>query len=135
MKIEVLLADDHAIIRDARMPDDGAARRLLTFPDGTAIDVLGRRQLVLRRADGTAADFTVTANLGLDGTLTVRQDITFSAVPNLGKDEKDPTHTANFGVKLQEHCKANGVTCELYYPGIEGIAKSATEYLVKKLKE
>lgn len=33
------------------------------------------------RADGTAADFTVTANLGLDGTLTVRQDITFSTVP------------------------------------------------------
>ncbi|MFT4164761.1 MAG: DUF2207 domain-containing protein [Microlunatus sp.] len=33
------------------------------------------------RADGTAAEFTVTANLGLDGTLTVRQDITFSAVP------------------------------------------------------
>ena len=59
----------------------------------------------------------------------------FNAVPNLGKDEKDPTHTANFGVKLQEHCKANGVTCELFYPGIEGVAKSATEYLVKKLKE
>ena len=33
------------------------------------------------RADGTAADFTVTANLGLDGTLTVRQDINFSTVP------------------------------------------------------
>ncbi|MBL9182680.1 MAG: alpha/beta hydrolase [Verrucomicrobiaceae bacterium] len=61
--------------------------------------------------------------------------LTFSGVPNLGKDEKDPTHTANFGVKLQEHCKANGVTCELYYPGVEGVAKNATEYLVKKLKE
>lgn len=61
--------------------------------------------------------------------------LTFSAVPNLGKDEKDPTHTANFGVKLQEHCKANRVTCELYYPGVEGVAKNATEYLVKKLKE
>lgn len=44
-----------SVFVDARMPDDGAARRLLTFPDGTAIDVLGRRQLVLRRADGTAA--------------------------------------------------------------------------------
>lgn len=33
------------------------------------------------RADGTAAAFTVAANLGLDGTLTVRQDITFSTVP------------------------------------------------------
>ena len=33
------------------------------------------------RADGTAASFAVTANLGLDGTLIVRQDITFSAAP------------------------------------------------------
>ena len=32
----------------------------------------------------------------------------YSAAPNLGKDEKDPTHTANFGVKLKEHCDANG---------------------------
>jgi acetyl esterase/lipase len=61
--------------------------------------------------------------------------LTFSGPPNLGKDEKDPTHTANFGVKLQEHCKANGVSCELYHPGVEGVAKSALEYLVKKLKE
>lgn len=61
--------------------------------------------------------------------------LTFSGVPNLGKDEKDPTHTANFGVKLQEHCKAAGVECELYYPGVEGLAKNAVEYLVKKLKE
>lgn len=61
--------------------------------------------------------------------------LTFNGPPNLGKDEKDPTHTANFGVKLQEHCKANGVTCELYYPGVEGVAKNAVECLVKKLKE
>jgi acetyl esterase/lipase len=61
--------------------------------------------------------------------------MSFNAVPNMGKDEKDPTHTANFGVKLQEHCKANGVACELFYPGVEGVAKTATEYLVKKLKE
>ena len=33
------------------------------------------------RADGTAAEFAVTANLSLDGTLTVRQDITFATVP------------------------------------------------------
>jgi len=59
----------------------------------------------------------------------------FSGMPNLGKEEKDPTHTANFGVKLQEHCKANGVSCELYYPGVEGVAKSSVDYLVKKLKE
>lgn len=33
------------------------------------------------RADGTASTFVVTASLGLDGTLTVRQDITFSEAP------------------------------------------------------
>lgn len=61
--------------------------------------------------------------------------LTFGSVPNLGHDEKDPTHTANFGAKLLEHCKAIGVSCDLYYPGVEGVAKNAFEYLVKKLKE
>jgi len=41
----------------------------------------------------------------------------YSAPPNLGKDEKDPTHTANFGVKLKEHCDAIKAPCELVYPG------------------
>jgi len=41
----------------------------------------------------------------------------YSAKPNLGQNEKDPTHTANFGVKLKEHCEANQVRCELVYPG------------------
>lgn len=41
----------------------------------------------------------------------------YGAKPNLGQNEKDPTHTANFGLKLQEHCKANNVPCELSYPG------------------
>ena len=41
----------------------------------------------------------------------------YSAPPALGQEQKDPTHTANFGVKLQEKCKAAGVECELVYPG------------------
>ena len=41
----------------------------------------------------------------------------YSTPPNLGKDEKDPTHTANFGVKLKEHCDTIKVPCELVYPG------------------
>ncbi|MBK8090498.1 MAG: alpha/beta hydrolase [Verrucomicrobiaceae bacterium] len=60
--------------------------------------------------------------------------MSFNGKPNLGKEEKDPTHTANFGVKLQEHCKANGVACEIYYPGVEGVAATSVEYLIKKLK-
>ncbi len=59
----------------------------------------------------------------------------YSGPPALGQDQKDPTHTSNFGVKLQEHCKAEGVTCELYYPGAEGAAFTSTkDYLIAKLK-
>ncbi len=62
--------------------------------------------------------------------------LSFSAPPALGQEQKDPTHTANFGVKLQEHCKANGVTAELYYPGVTDVkAKTTNEYLISKLKE
>ena len=53
----------------------------------------------------------------------------------MGQDQKDPTHTSNFGVKLQEHCKEAGVPCELVYPGAPDV-KHATvqEYLLEKLK-
>lgn len=62
--------------------------------------------------------------------------LSFNAVPAMGQEQKDPTHTANFGVKLQEHCKANGVACDLYYPGVTDLNhKSTTEYLIWKLKE
>jgi acetyl esterase/lipase len=43
----------------------------------------------------------------------------YKEAPALGKDQKDPTHTANFGVKLKEHCAANKVPCELAYPGAQ----------------
>jgi acetyl esterase/lipase len=61
--------------------------------------------------------------------------LVYSAPPALGQDQKDPTHTANFGVKLQEHCRSLGVACELMYPGATG-AKHATaqDYLIAKLK-
>ena len=55
--------------------------------------------------------------------------------PALGQDQKDPTHTANFGVKLQEHCKANGVECELFYQGAPDAKHiTAQDYLIEKLK-
>ncbi|MEQ1842638.1 MAG: hypothetical protein ABL994_19740, partial [Verrucomicrobiales bacterium] len=59
----------------------------------------------------------------------------YAGPPALGKEEKDPTHTSNFGVKLQENCKEKGVICELFYPGAEGV-KHATilEYLLAHLK-
>lgn len=58
----------------------------------------------------------------------------YAAPPALGKDEKDPTHTSNFGVKLQEHCKEAGVDCELVYPDAPNVKhKSIEEYLIEKL--
>jgi acetyl esterase/lipase len=59
----------------------------------------------------------------------------YGAPPALGQEQKDPTHTANFGVKLQEHCQEKGVPCELYYPGAaDARHKSETAYLIESLK-
>ena len=58
----------------------------------------------------------------------------YSAGPSLGKPQKDPTHTSNFGVKLKEHLDLLGVPCTLIYPGNEnGIANNATDYLISRL--
>ena len=59
----------------------------------------------------------------------------YTAPPAMGKPQKDPTHTSNFGVKLQEHCRQKGVQCELVYPGAPNVKHSdTTEYLIWKLK-
>ena len=62
--------------------------------------------------------------------------LTYSAPPALGQDQKDPTHTSNFGVKLKEHCASTGVACELFYPGAENVQhQTPTAYLIDKLTE
>lgn len=59
----------------------------------------------------------------------------YSAPPALGQEQKDPTHTANFGVKLQEQLVRLGVECELVYPGATNVKHAdASEYLIAKLK-
>jgi len=59
----------------------------------------------------------------------------YSAAPALGQEQKDPTHTANFGVKLQERLKAVGVPCELVYPGAPDVKHANTiDYLIDTLK-
>ncbi len=61
--------------------------------------------------------------------------LTYSAPPALGQDQKDPTHTSNFGVKLQEHCAAHRVPCELVYPGAPGVKHATpTAFLIATLK-
>jgi acetyl esterase/lipase len=59
----------------------------------------------------------------------------YTAAPGLGQNQKDPTHTSNFGVKLQERCREAGVACDLVYPGAPGV-KHATiqDYLIATLK-
>ncbi|MEA3213730.1 MAG: hypothetical protein QOE70_6787 [Chthoniobacter sp.] len=60
----------------------------------------------------------------------------YGAPPALGQDQKDPTHTSNFGVKLQEHCKEKGVECELAYPGAPDVKHPSIEsYLIDRLKK
>lgn len=59
----------------------------------------------------------------------------YSVPPALGQDQKDPTHTSNFGVKLQEHCAATKVACELVYPGAPNVKHATpTEFLIATLK-
>lgn len=59
----------------------------------------------------------------------------YTTPPALGKVEKDPTHSANFGSKLQEHCAANKVPCELVYPGASNVKYATiTDYLIDTLK-
>lgn len=55
--------------------------------------------------------------------------------PAMGKDQKDPTHTANFGVGLQRRCKAVGIECLVSYPGAADVKyENPTAYLIARLK-
>ena len=57
----------------------------------------------------------------------------YSTPPALGQKQKDPTHTANFGVKLQERLRSVGVECELVYPGPDVKHSQAVDFLIDKL--
>lgn len=60
----------------------------------------------------------------------------YNNTPAIGQDQKDPTHTANYGVKLQEHCRAIGDECELVYPGAPEVKhKTIAEFLIATLKK
>jgi hypothetical protein len=49
--------------------------------------------------------------------------------------QTDPTHTANYGVKLQEKLRSVGVECELVYPGAPDVKHEQPDlYLIDKLK-
>ncbi len=61
--------------------------------------------------------------------------LTYSTPPAIGKAEKDPTHTANFGIKLLEECQAKGVACVLHYPQAKDVPyTNPGDFLIAKLK-
>jgi hypothetical protein len=59
----------------------------------------------------------------------------YNAPPAMGQETKDPTHSANYGLPLQEKCKSVGVDCQLIYPEKAGEAAATTvhSYLIEKL--
>jgi hypothetical protein len=60
----------------------------------------------------------------------------YGTPPAIGEVQKDPTHTSNFGVKLQEHCVELGVECKLIYPGSPDTGyKTPGEYLIATLSD
>lgn len=55
-------------------------------------------------------------------------------MPVLGGIEKDPTHSAMYGIQFQKHCEAQGVPCHLVFPANkEAEFKNAREYLIQAL--
>ncbi len=59
----------------------------------------------------------------------------YTSPPGLGQEQKDPTHTANYGVKLEEKLKSVGIPCELVYPGAPDVKhETMTAYLIERLK-
>ncbi|MEI6712996.1 MAG: sulfatase-like hydrolase/transferase [Verrucomicrobiota bacterium] len=53
--------------------------------------------------------------------------LSYKSAPALGQPQTDPTHTANFGVKLQERLNSVGVSCELVYPGAPEVRHPTVE--------
>ncbi len=60
----------------------------------------------------------------------------YAAPPAKGQAEKDPTHTANFGLILQEKLRAVGVAHELVYPGAPDVKHAQMhDFLIATLKK
>ena len=60
----------------------------------------------------------------------------FHKRPKMGEDVKDPTHSANFGVGLERHCKELGIECDVMYPDAKNVNfKTTTDYLIARLTQ
>jgi len=59
----------------------------------------------------------------------------YSSPPAIGQIQKDPTHSANFGLMLKEHCEEVGIDCVFQYPGAQNVKhETPTGYLIATLK-
>ena len=60
----------------------------------------------------------------------------YNTPPDIGKKQKDPTHSANFGAMLKKRCKKLKVKCDVMYPGASKVKyKTPTDYLIAKLND
>jgi acetyl esterase/lipase len=58
----------------------------------------------------------------------------YGRAPSKDPMAPDPTHSANFGVGLQEKCKAEKVECELQYPGAPDVKHATIPiFIIEKL--
>ena len=61
--------------------------------------------------------------------------IEYKSAPAMGKNQKDATHSANFGVGLKKRCKEAGIDCHLLYPGTpDQKFKSTAGFLIQTLR-
>lgn len=52
----------------------------------------------------------------------------------MGKEEADPTHSANFGVGLQRRCNELGIGCEFVHPGTpDAKHRTTSDHLIHRL--
>jgi acetyl esterase/lipase len=60
--------------------------------------------------------------------------IFYEKPPAMGEEQKDPTHSANFGIGLQQHCKEIGIECDIVYPkNRDEIQEGTTARLIEML--
>ena len=79
------------------------------------------------------AEYSPYANVSKDDPPVY---LIYKSPPAIGKAQKDPTHTSNFGLKLQEHCRSMKVACELVYPKApDATHANPTDYLIATLKK
>ena len=60
--------------------------------------------------------------------------IKYGPAPAMGQAQKDPTHSANFGMGLKKHCDEIGTVCHVSYDGVENPKyQSPEEFLIQVL--